>query len=87
MNLVRGYSPSISPLDSVIQSIKYIHWKFKNDEPFEALLDIMINGAALAGRKIPATQINRTRKGIIDLTTGESSDIRRLIYSKSALFE
>jgi len=87
MSQVRGYSPSVSPLDSVVQGFKFTVAKFKSGKTFEAMLDTMIAVAALSGIKIPATQFNRLRKGILDLTSGESEDIRRLIYSKSALFE
>jgi hypothetical protein len=87
MSGVRGYAPSISPLDSMVQNVKYTVRKLQNDEEFEGMLDIMVNIGALTGRKIPFSQPNRTRKGLLDLLSGESTDIRRLIWSKSALFE
>jgi hypothetical protein len=87
MSGIRGYAPSISPLDSMVQSAKYTVNKFKNDEEFEGMLDTVVQIGALTGRKIPFTQLNRTRKGLLDLLSGESTDIRRLIWSKSALFE
>jgi len=87
MSGVRGYSPSISPLDSMVQNIKWTHQKLVNDKQFDGMLDIIVDIAALGGRTMPFSQPNRTRKGFIDLITGESKDLRRLIWSKSALFE
>jgi len=87
MSLVRGYSPSISPLEGVIDSMKWNISKFKNEQYAKAMTDSMINALILSGVKIPYSQIRRTIKGIIDIADYESEDYRRLIWSKSALHE
>jgi hypothetical protein len=87
MTDIRGFAPSLLPADAIIDSFKYSKQKFANEEYLEGSFDIMMYIAILLGARIPANAVRRTMRGIADLNEGDTDDIRRLIWSKSALFE
>lgn len=87
MSAFRGYSPSINPTDSVIDSFKKSLWRFKNEQYARGAFETLVNVGILAGIGIPSTQPMRTINGAVDLMESNTEDWRRLIWSKSALKE
>jgi len=87
MSAIRGYSPQLLVAGSVIDNYAWNVKKFQNEEYAQATFDIMVDTAVLAGVKIPYGAIKRSIKGIKDVSEGETEDLRRLIWSKSALYE
>ncbi|MFA5217176.1 hypothetical protein [Sulfuricurvum sp.] len=83
----RGYSPSISPADSVIQGLKRSLWRFKNEEYGRGAAEVLLNAGIVAGVGLPMTQPLRTINGAIDYIDSNTDDWRRLIWSRSALNE
>jgi hypothetical protein len=87
LSLGRGYTPSLNPADSIIESMKYSAYKWKNEEYASSVIETLVNVGILAGIGFPTSQPRRTIKGILSLLDGDSDDKRRLIWSKGALNE
>ena len=87
MSAVRGYRPEMLVVGSVIDNYKWNVQKFKNEEYAAAVFDTIVDTAVLAGVGVPYGALKRTIKGIQDLSEGDTEDLRRLIWSKSALYE
>jgi len=80
---LRGFSASLPPaLQIAVSGIDTVK-AFKQGELDKVLENSVEFMALLHG--IPATQPIRTLRGIIDLSTGDTEDLRRLIYSKSVI--
>jgi hypothetical protein len=87
MSKVRGYTPQLLVGQSVIDNIGWDIKKFQNEQYAEATFDIMVDVAVLAGVKVPYGALKRSIKGVQDIYDGETDDLRRAIWSKSALYE
>lgn len=87
MSSFRGFNPSLNPIDSVINSIRRIPKTFENNK-IEGTLDAVANLSILSGLGFPAySQLKRTISGAVDLFSGETEDLRRLIFSSYQLKE
>lgn len=83
MAMVRGYEPSISPAESILNNIKWMVSNIKNEDygkAFEKSLFLLA-----IWLELPYAQFKRTIDGIHDLITEETEDFRRLIWSEFSL--
>lgn len=83
MATLRGYDPSISPVESITDTLKQTYDNVVNEEYMAALERASFLVAVWL--QLPYSQARRTIKGIIDLSNDEADDIRRLIWSESAI--
>ena len=92
MAMLRGYDPSISPAQSILNNTKYMVASLKNGEYMKAFEQSLFSLAVWL--EMPYAQIRRTIKGVIDLSTGAkegyilkggTEDFRRLIWSEFSL--
>ena len=83
MSLARGYTPSLSPMGALTQNIQSIYTNISDGDYQAAMADSTFLLAIWLG--LPYSQAKRTLSGAHDLATGETSDIRRLIWSEYML--
>lgn len=83
MAYIRGYEPSISPLSSIMNNLKYIKYNIQSEEYLKAMEKASFILAVWL--QLPYSQPRRTIKGMIDLTTGETDSFRRLLWSEFML--
>ena len=83
MSGVRGYDPSISPAASLLSHGNYMIKNILAGKLDKATPDILFLLAVFL--KVPYSQLKRGMEGIIDLSTGDTTDLRRLILSEKAI--
>jgi len=87
MSAIKGYDPKLLTAESKIDDIRWGVKKFQNEQYAEAVFDIMVDVAVLSGVNVPYGALKRSIRGIGNLSEGDTYDPRRLIWSKSALYE
>ncbi|MCK5613848.1 hypothetical protein KAR91_68925, partial [Candidatus Pacearchaeota archaeon] len=83
MSFARGYDPSISPAESIVSNLKYMGENLKDGDFVGASVEALFVTSVYA--ELPFSQPKRTLTGAFDLFSGETDDLRRLIWSESAL--
>jgi len=85
MSGVRGYGSSLNPVDSIVESFSYSSSRIKKGE-MSGLVDMLANILILGGVQLPYNSARKGYQGLLAILDGEE-DIRRMIWSKSALFK
>lgn len=83
LSISRGYTPSISPLEAVVDNFKEAASNIRNENYMQAADKSLFLVAVLLG--LPYSQLSRIIKGGFELYDGSADDIRRLIWSGSML--
>lgn len=80
-----GFDYSASPIEGLAKDFSNSMVKLSKGEMLKSMYDLTKIAAQTKG--IPTSQPERTIKGLMDITSGNSTDWRRLIWSKYALGE
>lgn len=85
-SMIRGWDQN-TIVDTLPREITRVAQELAKDDPDTA--KVLEHSARVIGywKGLPTEQPLRTVKGIRDLSSGESDDIRRLVYSESAIAE
>jgi hypothetical protein len=87
MSFFKGYEPATTPIPSIIKKIKYAGSLMENEQYDEAIMQGISATSIFAGIPLPSQPSIRFYRGIKDLYNRDTNDIRRLIWSDSALYQ
>tara|TARA_R110002020_G_scaffold220785_2_gene428743 strand:+ start:10188 stop:18932 length:8745 start_codon:yes stop_codon:yes gene_type:complete len=78
-----SYDFQASPIEGLVDEVVYELRHLKQGEVARSLFNVALLASQASG--VPVNQLERTTKGIYNLATRETTDIREAIWSKSAL--